>query len=157
MQGNTTTTGTYPQNKVSQSISCITNNLRYPFFKLDSSINNTIKINILFNNKKLTSISLTSTMNYTDSKKAKVESDSHHWDMNESFRNATLGPDALSARYMANETEIQMSLYAASDDLNESTYKYFLLDSSSNNYDEYIKKYTNQNFNCIDNNEKENK
>lgn len=148
LQGETTTSGNYPGSQTTNTLSCENNSLRYPVFK-DESVGN-IKINMIFENGKASSITLISTNSYETAEQAKISSDAHHADMNIDF--GSLGADALNARYMVDGTKTQMSLHATGKELKGSTYKYFLIKGTPTSPETYMKNYTDQHFSCTENN-----
>lgn len=150
LQGQTTVSGNFPENKTSKTLSCEIDNLPYPIFDSNSSISSHTKINAIFDDDRISSISLTNSMIYSSIERAKVESENHHGNMNISF--GPLGADALSARYTTDDVEAQMSLYANANDLNASTYRYFLINGNPTSSSDYMQNYTTQGFNCTENN-----
>ena len=147
MRGETKTTGSYQDDEATESLSCAAKNLPYTFFKTTNTIDN-IKVNTIFSNNKISSISFVAQSIYQDPTTARIQSDAHEGDMNISFANNGMKQFALSATYDINEDTAQMSLYGTSADINETSIRYFMLDSIPKNIDGYKKAYLNQGFNC---------
>lgn len=147
IRGETKTTGSYQNDETTESLSCTAKNLPYSFFKTTNIINN-IKVNAIFSSGKISSISFITQSVYQDHATAKIQSDAHEGDMNISFANNGMKQFALNATYDIDENMAQMSLYGTSADINETSIKYFMLDSVPKNIDGYKKAYLNQGFNC---------
>lgn len=148
LKGETKITGNWTGTTTTESLSCTVQNVEYNFFKSDSSLSNTTKINVIFSNGKADSISLVRKATYEDAKIAKSQSDAHIADMNFSFADSGMEPFALNAAYDANGNTDQMSLYVTANEINNASIKYFMLNILQQNIDDYEDKYTSQGFIC---------
>lgn len=157
LRGSHSVGGKYPEDFISNSISCEVNNLAYPFFSsyMEAPLNQTTKVNIIFNEGVIDTISLTHTMYWNDAAKSLTSYNFNHVDMNKSFGAASLGVDALGARYTTTDDKSILSLYATTDELNHTTLKYFLIDTTSTSEKDdswYEQQYEKQGFACQHNN-----
>lgn len=147
MRGETKTTGDYPEDTTPESLECVGKNIPYKIFA-DTLSDIEIKINGIFINGKIGSISLVYKSKYNSAEAAKTMSDAHEGDMNMSFYKNNMNSYSLNATYTINENVAQMSLYANSSDLNDISAKYFMLDSLPKNLTEYKKDYIAKGFSC---------
>lgn len=148
LNGETKVTGNWSGSETSESLTCKGSNIDYPVFSSDR-VNSETKINAVFNGDTITSISLLRQETYNNAREAKVQSDSHEFDLNSSFANNGQKAYALNANFSINETRIQMSLYASGNDLSNKTAKYFLLDVlPSGGVNAYEKQFKNKGFVC---------
>ena len=150
MRGTTTTTGTYPNNVSGTALNCVKKNYLYPFFRYDKSNDKEIKINAIFSQDKLNSISLINTLHYTAESDI-IGSEAHnHAAMNKSF-GAALGPDALGASYAKLTDAMKMSLFAKQDDVNAESARFFLINTDGDfpqTLADYRQNYEKQGFSC---------
>lgn len=148
LSGQTIVTGDFDKNEYSTSLTCVAENLSYPYFKYDNTIKKETEIKAIFNNdNKIDSISLTQKMYYENADAAKGSEASNHASMNESF-SSLLGPDALNVNYYVNDGVMRMSLYASKKEYSINSRKYFLIDAASETLDSIEKNYTNKGFGC---------
>ena len=150
MQGKTTTSGNYPENVSSHSMTCVVNNVEYPFFTYDKSDSQSTTINMIFSNNKIKNISLIHVMNYSSEEMITGSEAFNHAAMNKSFGSA-LGPDALGARYSKLDNAMKMSLFADNSEITDISAKYFLIDldnANSRGMDDYKKNYESKKFDC---------
>lgn len=139
MQGSSTTTDNGGTSEVVESLSCEGVKGDYPFFKhVDGVDEKSTKVNAIFNNDKLNTISFTYKITYKDKnkdhKEIKQVSDNNMFDMTEDFQESGLSADALEMRFSTLTNGIQMSLYTDSKGLSNISSKYFLLDSANGSY-----------------------
>lgn len=158
MQGSSTTTDNGGTSEVVESLSCEGTKGDYPFFKhVDGVDEKSTKVNAIFNNDKLNTISFTYKIVYKDKNKDHKEiqqvSDNNMFDMTEDFQKSGLSADALGMRFSTLTDGIQMSLYTDSKGLSNVSSKYFLLDSANGSYKiNNVKKiYENMGMKCVAN------
>ena len=147
MRGQTTVSGNFPDDVKSEILICRKTGIPYPYMQYDKSNGKNIEITIVFENNALNSISLIYTLHYTNSETAEISRTANMVDMNHSF-GAKYGPGAFNARYVVNDTDMQTSLFATSDDLKDGGAEFFLIDNSPKNLNDYRKNYVSQGFNC---------
>lgn len=147
MRGEIKTAGDWPEDETTESLSCVVEKLTYKFFKSNNIIDN-IRINVVFNNNKINSISLVTKTTYPDNDTTRAISDGHEGDMNLSFYDNGMDSYSLGATYSVDNNFAQISLYATSSELNDVSIQYFMLDTLPKNIDEYKKAYANQGFTC---------
>lgn len=148
MNGETKTTGNYPGDATTESLKCVGKNMPYKFFTKDNPSSAEIKINAIFNQDKIDSISLIHRTTYDNEADAETNSNIHKGDMNINFQNKGMKPFSLGAAYSLDKKVAQMSLYATSNELNDDTIKYFMLESLPKDLNGYKKGYTSQGFKC---------
>ena len=149
MKGEVKTTGNYPNDVTPESLSCKARNIDYEYFGNDKvTSSNNVQINAIFYNNKIDTISLVRKMTYLDADTAKIWSDAHEGNMNLSFYSNNMGSYSLGATYTIDNNVAQMSLYAKTDELNDTSIKYFMLDKLPKNMDEYKKGYSEKGFTC---------
>lgn len=147
-KGDVKTTGEYPNEFSPQSLECVKKDVAYEFFAKDNPSSAEVKINAIFANSKLDSISLTHRTAYNDADTAKKMSDAHEGNMNVSLQEKGMYPYSLGATYSQDKNVAQMLLYARANELNEATIKYFMLDSVPDNLTGYKRGYIAQGFTC---------
>ena len=151
--GQIVVSGDFPTPIATESITCESNSLAYPFFTYDNSSSGSTKINAIFQNDKLSSISLIYTLTYPDNSTAEKSRTENHAAMNISFQENQLPADALGATYSVNKNTFQLSLYVASNEFTSKSQKYFLLDNLNINNRKTIKTiYEQKGFKCLENN-----
>ena len=148
MRGETKTTGGWSE-ETSESLTCKASNIDYRYFGTDKApSSNNVQINAIFNNDKLQSISLVRKMTYADAETAKIWSDAHEFYLNDHFGKNGLDFYSFNANFSKNDNVAQMSLYATNSEINDTSIKYFMLDSAPKNIDGYKKAYIDKGFKC---------
>lgn len=144
-----TTTGQYPEDVRSESLTCVKDNIDYPFFAYDNATKKTAKIDIVFNQDKMKSIALTYSLYYNDSNSITASEAHNHAAMNKSFAASGLEADALDATYSKLKDRMQMTLYA-NQNSDIANLKYFLIDRDITDYNlnSYKDYYISLGFNC---------
>lgn len=150
LKGQTKVSGNYPDDIKSISLKCVSSTTIYPFFAYDNAVSRNTSVNILFADNKLSTISLTSELNYSDDTSINASYSHNHAAMNKAFAEEGLGADSFSARYTKSKDKMIMSLYAKSSDLNYNSMKFFLADNvnPSSNMEEFENNYNKQGFTC---------
>ena len=158
MQGSSTTTDNGGTSEVVESLSCEGTEGDYPFFKhVDGVDEKSTKVNAIFNNDKLNTISFTYKISYNDKNKEHKEiervSTDNYIDVTKDFQDSGLNADALGIRFSTLADGVQMSLYTDSKGLSNVSSKYFLLDSANGSYKiNNVKKiYENMGMKCTTN------
>ena len=152
MNGTTTTTGNYPDNVSDESLSCHKDNYLYPVFKYDNALRKELEINLLFSHQQISSASLVHKLYYQDVSSVEGSEAHNHAAMNSSFGKNGLGADAFNATYHRLEDNLQMNLFANSQDIKADSFsKYFLFDDAKrdlNTIEDFEDFYTKQGFSC---------
>lgn len=134
LRGQTTVSGENPDVKSTISLNCVSNDYKYDFFPYDNSDNKNLKIDIIFENEKVSSASLVYMLYYQDVESITESDAENHASMNINFSKDGLEADALNANFSKLSDGLKMSLYANIEDINDVTSKYFLLDYFDNGY-----------------------
>ena len=127
LNGKTVVTGEFDGNKVTETLVCESERVNYPFFKYDNSNSKSLKINAIFEDEKIGSISLFYKLNYSNEEMAKKSESVNHAAMSESFASDGMKFDDLNSKYSFLDNSLQMSLYAKNSELNEKSLRYFML------------------------------
>ena len=127
LKGKTTITGEFEGNKKLETLVCQADGRDYPVFNFDNSSSKSLKINAVFNNDELESISLYYKLNYANEELARKSESVNHAAMNLSFYDDEMKTDDLNAKYSFVDNSFQMSIYAKKDELNEKSLRYFML------------------------------
>ena len=128
MQGDVTTSGVYPGTKITESISCVSNNYLYPFLKYDNAQSKKFTFNLVLDNNMISSISISQKLNYSETNLTNTSEAQNHAAMNLRFQSEGLGADAFNAVYSKLQNGLQINYYASNRDINSQTAKYFLLE-----------------------------
>lgn len=151
LQGNTKTISEGSNIETTESITCEGSNTPYPFFKYDDSKSKSIKINAIFNDSKLETISLTYRLGYDDAKQAEQSSAENHASLNKQFYEDSLGADSLGTHFSVLKKTMQLSLHADATEITGITSKYFLIDNTSDNHkkESLTKIFNSKGLDCI--------
>jgi flagellar basal body-associated protein FliL len=154
MHGKITTTNNGGEIETTESITCTSDQIAYPYFKADESKKKDLKINAVFNNGKLDTITLTYQLDYDDEVQAEQASAEHHAELNKKFYEDSMNADALGTHFSVIKETMQLSLRAESKEITGVTSKYFLIDNTSGNHkkDSLVKIFSNKGLNCTINN-----
>lgn len=128
LQSETKTTGNWPEPEISESLTCEVEGRLYPFFNYDNSEKKITKINAIFKNDNINTVSLVHKLYYDNDEQIIKSEAENHAAMNLKTQAEGLGPDALGANYSRLSDSLKMSLYVRNDDINSNTVKYFELD-----------------------------
>lgn len=134
LRGQTTVSGENPDVKSTISLNCVSNDYKYDFFPYDNSDNKNLKIDIIFENEKVSSASLVYMLYYQNAENITESDAENHASMNINFSKDGLEADALNANFSKLSDGLKMSLYANIEDINDVTSKYFLLDYFDKGY-----------------------
>ena len=151
MQGSTTISGEFPDLEKTESLSCTAENIDYPTFVYDNSKRKTTKIDAVFKDGKLQSISLVHTL-YYDNNKEIIDSEAlNHAAVNIDSKAA----DIFDAHYSKFDDAMSMTMYTEYQNLNNSNKKYMMLNLVSINdldFESVKQNYETQEFICrVDN------
>lgn len=153
LNGQTVITGEFEGRKISETLTCESNNVAYPIFAFNEADDKLLKINTVFEDESLSAISLMYKLDYSDQDTLSFSEARNRAAMNESFRNDGMKPDSLDAKYGIMSDGMQFSIYAKSSDINEKTLKYFMLDSTIKtnqlSKEKLAKLYSNAELNCM--------
>ena len=126
-KGKVTVSGSFQDDEQNSSLQCITNDLSYPFFRYDESIDKTTEVNAIFYSNKLGSISIIYTLYYDNIEQVDGSEAQNHASMGIYFAEDGLGADPFSAHYSKQQNKMSMTLYAKAPELNKISGKYFLI------------------------------
>ena len=135
MAGDTTTSGGFPGNESTKSLTCESNKYTYSFFTYDHSTRKESTFTATFKNDRLSNISFMYLLYYQTDEQVTESEAVNHAAMNISFSNSGLGADMFNATYakmVTNDKVMKMSLFANVTDINDVTSKYWLLESIKN-------------------------
>lgn len=153
LNGNTTITGVFQGNTVTDTLVCESDQVAYSIFAFDGSASKNLRINAIFEDNQLNSVSLMYKLNYNDQETLSFSEARNHVEVNESFKNDGLNYDALNAKYGIMSDGIQFSIYAKDNNINEKTLKYFMISSiydiSKIDIEKMSKSYNDKGLNCI--------
>lgn len=151
MKGETKTSGEWLGTESTESIVCNIVDKTYPFYTYDNSKSKETKVNIIFDNNKIQSISLTNILYYDDEKVAVDSENLNHIAMNDSFGINGLKFDDLNLKFAKFDGGLQMNIY--SENIDGVSAKYFLLDREYLNSNESTirKFFEGNNFKCENN------
>lgn len=128
------------------AIACDGEGIAYPFFAYDSSTSKDIKVNMVFRDDELETISLTYKIYYDSENVIDQSATDNSIAMKRHFNQDGLGMDALGMKFSRLTDATQMTLYTGAGVLNGIAKKYFLIDDDMANYDKnslyelYVKK-----------------
>ena len=152
MQGGTTVTGSYEGLRKREALTCESDLMVYPLFKFDESIGKSLKINVIFGEGGLGSISLLYKLDYTNIQDARFSEAYNHAEMNKTFSKDGLGVDALGVKYGVLSDGLQFSIYSKGDEISNKILKYFMLDDVGDiknlTREKMTKVYNNIGLNC---------
>ena len=149
LRGETTISGTYPDDVSDESLVCSAEGVSYPFFRYDNSIGKKAEVRLIFSHDSLSSISLMYSLYYNDATSITGSEAHNHAAMNESFSASGLGvSDAYNAKYARMEDRMQMNLYVTRKDFDEVARKYFFATGYAETVSDYKSLYENQGFRC---------
>lgn len=151
LKGETRVTGSFPDDTTSVSLSCEREGEPYPFFGYDESESKKTKINMIFQQDKLHTISLIQTMIYNNSEYAAKSETLNRVSINENLGNE-LSSNSMDVRYTVNGNTMQMVLSVDTDKLSETEKKFFLIEKDPYTFEQYENNYISQNFICKTNN-----
>lgn len=150
LKGNTVISNTGGDTTTTEALACESSKVSYPYFTYDNSTKKNMKINIIFMNNKIDSISLIYNLYYNSAEEINRSESLNHAEMNKNFATKGLDADSLDAKYSKLDTSLQMTLNAETQKINEISARYFLLDkaASSYNMDSLSKQYNSKGLDC---------
>lgn len=153
LNGQTVITGEFESRKVSETLVCKAKDVAYPIFAFNEADDKLLKINTVFEDENLSSISLMYKLDYSDQDILSFSEARNRAAMNESFRNDGMKPDSLDAKYGIMSDGMQFSIYAKGSNINEEILKYFMLDGvigiNQLTKEKLAELYNNVGFNCV--------
>ena len=158
MHGNTTVTNQAIGPISNDLLSCTSNEIIYPFFANNGTDAQTAKVDLIFANDKLKTISLNYTLYYNDTEAVNANEAINHAEMNLNFYKNNLNTDTLNAKYTKIDNSLRFNLYANSSDISRVTVKYFFIrltdnEPLPNTLAEYQSNYESQGMTCIKSNQ----
>ena len=153
LNGETIVTGEFDGNKIVETLICESDKVVYTFFPFDESDSKYLKINAVFEDEKLDTISLMYKLNYGDEESLSFSEARNRAEMNKKFNNDEMKPDSLSAKYGIMSDGMQFSIYAKGDEISGKTLKYFMLnniyDINRLDKEKMAKYYNNAGLDCV--------
>lgn len=153
LNGETTMTGEFEGQKNPETLFCESNETAYSIFAFDESDSKSLKVNAVFEDEKLNSISLIYKLNYSDKDTLSFSEARNHAEVNEHFKADGMNPDSLSAKYGIMSDGMQFSIYAKDDDISNTTLKYFMIINNTSTdqltKEKLSKLYNKVGLNCI--------
>lgn len=132
LKGQTTIIGEYDGQKNTETLVCESNDLAYSFFAFDGSDSKSLKINAIFNESTIQSISLVYKLNYHDGDTQYYSESRNHSEMNQYFSKDGMKPDSMNAKYSAINNALQFSIFVDRNDITSKTIKYYMLNNVYN-------------------------
>lgn len=154
MHGETTVSGNFPGKETSKTLVCKKDNVDYPFFVYDESSQKETKVDIIFSDNEVKTISLKHILHYDSENKISASEARNHAAMNKSFGQDGLGADALGISYTIGANKFAISLFINGDKLSSVTNKYFMADglSRKSSVEDYKKHYVSNGYSCSETN-----
>lgn len=151
INGNTTITNSAGEINESQSISCESDKVKYPLLEKQTGEKFKTKIDAVFNDNKLTNVSLTYKMNFDDQEMIDKKETEIRIVMNRSFADDNLSADTFNSNYAKLNDAVQYSMNATKKELSSTTAKYFMLENAAGKYsqDSLTKVYSELGLKCI--------
>lgn len=118
-----------------QSISCGGNNTSYPYTGIGSTDRQSIRVDFILNNDRINTASLTYQVS-TGSNSVEKTTTNINITINKYFAEDDLEHNALNATFSSLSDSTQMTLYAKTKDITNTTAKYFLLEDANGKYDD---------------------
>ena len=127
LRGETTVSGNYPDPVTSRSLSCVGNNIPYPFFDDSNTTKTEIQTTSVFSENKLESTSLIYSLYYTDTSSIDGAEGINHAKINLATQSEGLGSDIFYLHFSKLNDRLEARLYAKADEINNKNSKYLML------------------------------
>lgn len=152
LHGETKVSGEWSGVEKAEALVCNSSEHNYPFLAYDNAQNGATRVNVIFDDGNVKTISLNLTL-YYNSKKEIIDSENlNRVAMSEEFINDGLGFDALGLKFSEFDGGLQMSLF--SNGIDGTTSKYFMLDGiKDSSMAEMQRVYVGRGFECETNNQ----
>ena len=139
MTGSVTVSDNGGGKETTESLACEGEKTEYPFFKHTEGVDGkSMKVNAVFNDDKLETISFVYKISYKDKNKDPKEIEqtktSNYFDVTKEFEESGLTVGALGVSFSTVSDGVQMSLYADSKGLSSISSKFLMLDSANGSY-----------------------
>lgn len=132
--GNTSIKNNVTSVEETQSLKCESDEVKYALLDGEIGDKGSIKINAVFNDDKLSVVSLEYKMYFDDRKSVDQDEARTRVIMNRRFADDGLPADALGVNYTRLDDAMQLNLYAKVNELNSSTVRYFMLEDAGGHY-----------------------
>lgn len=151
LKGSTTTTSTGGEVETTQSITCDSNQATYPFFATNSADRHSLKINVVLENDKLSTISLTYQLSYDDTSKIKQVTTDNRISLEDHFAKDGLSYASFDTHFSELDDSSQLTMYAKAKELNGPNAKYFLLEETNGSFKmgAITNAYNKKGLNCV--------
>ena len=132
LRGSKTVSGQYPENLKNESLSCVSNELTYPFTPATVSEDRELKINAVFNGENhLSSINLSYSLGYQTTEEVVSAEAVAHADFNRKLGKRGFSAGKFNNKFTVLDNRLVVSIYGASGDIVDNTADFFMIDSSS--------------------------
>jgi len=153
LNGKTTTSGTKHQNEKSASLICNGTNIDYPKLQKYKNPATETRVTIIFGYDTLASIGLLYTMTYTNESEAESAKTVLTSSLGSEVGKSGLGHSAMNNKFNSRENYLTLNLFSKTDELNDKTAPYYLINTSSKQLsnwtiEDYTKNYQAQGFSC---------
>lgn len=132
--GKTTITSGENNNEEVSTLTCESNEIAYPFFTYDDSEAKELKINAVFKDDVLDSISLVYALTYANEDEAKKSELKNHIDFEVGIQDEGIRREDLNSDHQIMDNVYQLSMYNSGNDMSNKIAKYYLIDFLSEDY-----------------------
>lgn len=144
-----TESGTVVENKTTQTVTCESNTMEYPFFSFDESSRKSLRILAVMNEDTLQTISLQYMLYYDNDELIEKSESLNHAAMNMEFGRKGLASDAIGATYAKLSDGLRFNLYQTTENMVDAEKEYLLLDGISDySTANLIQMYSSLGMNC---------
>ena len=151
IQGETTYTASSGDVEVTQSVTCKSSELAYPFLPSNGENSHELEVSVVISKDKLESAYLTYKQSFGTNERAERASDTNSVAIAKAFAEDNIGYESLGKKISTLTKASQLSLYANRNELNAITAKYFLLDGLAGSYsvNSITKAYNGKGLDCV--------
>lgn len=135
----------------SSSLTCISGDIKYPFFEYDNSTKKQLKIIASFFDNSLKVITLNYELNYDDVNEINRSEAQNHAAMNISFGKNGFSTDAFNANYTKMSDSFRFSLFTEGSNINSNSGRYFMMNTEElpTTLQQYKTFYSGVGFRCV--------
>lgn len=149
LRGNTSTTGAFPNPETSEYISCEATGVTNSIFDVSNASSYSTRAVATFNSSKLSSVSVSYTLNYANESEVNGSEAINHAALNLATQKEGLGADIFNAHFSKLSDRLEIRLYAEADDITTTSSKYLMLNTAGSYSMSSIKQnYQSQGFAC---------
>ena len=147
IRGQVTIDGDFPENQVSESLSCERQDTGYFLFNDTRILEDATNLTLIFDKQNLRLASLIYTAFTENATTAQNVEAAIMSELNTNF-GTEFGFNGLGANFTSSENKIRMSLTATTSEMGSNGKKYFLIDGIQDQKDKYYEELTRRGFNC---------